>query len=136
METLGLLEAVVEQIDIKSGLIVLGVTEFIKATLNVTLKRTYTDYMAPWVAMTIGQMVALSNMGSFGMDTLLYGMQLGGGAIAFMTLYKKAIDGVTWITKGEKDPILKAKVEASCTKAESQIEKMKALLGKNKEEVE
>lgn len=125
-----LVNKVVSQIDINSVFVIQGGTALIKALLNVTMRTRYTDWMAPFVAVALGQLLAFYSRG-LGGEAILYGLGLAGGAITFQTIWNKFFEGVSVITgKDKEDPVIQSKLEVATSDAGAQIEKIKGLLKK------
>lgn len=123
-----------KQIDLGSSLEIYGATIAVLWVLNVLFRKTYTDWVAPGVAVVMGQIQAFMVHNHFDGHAVVHGFKIAGGAIVFQAFIKKGVEGFTWLKRGKEDPVLKAKVEATSTAADAQIAKMKALLAKKKEE--
>lgn len=128
-----LLEELLKQIDLQAVLVIQGATAFVKFLLNVIARQTYTDWVAPFVAVLMGQLIAWAQYG-LGVNAVIYGFKVSGGAIIFNELYKRFIEGVSWFRKGTDDPALKAKVEQSSQNTDAQINKIKSLLTRSNKE--
>lgn len=124
----------IKQIDLGSSLEIYGATIAVLWVLNVLFRRTYTDWVAPAVAVVMGQFQAFWVHNHYDAHALVHGFKIAGGAIVFQAFIKKGVEGFTWLKRGKEDPVLKAKVEAAEASADAQIAKMKALLNKKKED--
>jgi hypothetical protein len=117
-------------LDLDSALVVLAASEVVKLVLNLVWRKTYTDFWYPAVAMVMGQLIAYLANPQYDLNVMVYGLKLAGSAIVFSTLWKKFNEGLSWFTKGNEDPILKAKVEQEAAKADALTTKLKQMMKK------
>ena len=117
-------------LDLDSALVVLAAAEAVKFLLNIVWRKAYTDFWYPAVAIIMGQLIAYLANPEYDLNVLVYGLKLAGSAIVFSTLWKKFNEGVSWFTKGNDDPVLKAKVEVEAAKAEAITNKVKKMMSK------
>lgn len=128
-----ILNQILAKMDVEAIFVIQGATSLVKFFLNLVAKDTYTDFVAPFVAVMTGMMMAYAQ-GGFNLNQFIYGLKLAGMAILFTEISDKFRDGWTWFRKGKSDPLMKAKMEASSLETEHKISKVKALLGETKYE--
>lgn len=124
-----LIEKLLAQIDLDAVLVIQGATALVKFVLNLVARQSYTDYLAPFVAVAMGQLIAWTQYG-VGVNAIIYGFKISGGAIVFSELYKRFLEGWSWFKRGKDDPLLKAKVEHTAIKSDARISSIKSLLKK------
>lgn len=123
-----LFEKILAYVNTEIVLAVQLVSSLVKTTLNLIWRDVYTDWVTPYVAMVIGLIYGISQLGA-NMDGLLCGLATGGGAIVFQELWDRGVEGWSVLRgKGKDHPVMAAKVQHSSSLAESQIEKVKRLM--------